>query len=124
MKGHTVEGFGERLTRIRKGRGMTQVDLGKKVGLSDRMIAYYEREDAQAPGPLLVQLAAALGVTTDELLGARPLRTKSDPRSARLMNRLKKIEHLPPADQRALLKVLDGLLARHGKTNGKHGIRT
>ncbi len=74
------------------------------------MVAYYERDDAEPPGPLLVQLARALQVSTDEMLGAKPLKTQASPKKARLMKRLQKIETLPAADQRAVLKFVDALV--------------
>lgn len=45
--------------------------------------AYYEREDAKAPGPQLPALAQALLVTTDELLGVKRLPDVPRPRTAR-----------------------------------------
>jgi transcriptional regulator with XRE-family HTH domain len=73
MKERTLEGCGARLKEIRLGKGTTQAEFGERVGVSNRDIAYYEAEDAQPPGALLVDLARALDVTTDELLGVEPL---------------------------------------------------
>ncbi len=72
MKERTVEGFGERLAAIRKDRGLTQAQLGEMVGVSNRVIAYYETESGQPPGALLVDLCRALRVSADELLGIKP----------------------------------------------------
>ena len=47
MKERTLEGFGERLAEFRERRGMTQAELAKQVGVSRRVIAYYEHADAQ-----------------------------------------------------------------------------
>jgi hypothetical protein len=47
-----------------------------------RMVAYYERQDAQPPGAMLIDLARALQVTTDELLGVKPVTDKTRPRTA------------------------------------------
>lgn len=108
------DGFGPRLARLRQARGLTQEELGAAVGLSNRMVAYYERGDAEPPGPLLGPLAQALRVPTDELLGLVPIKDSTSRKTARLLKRLKRVEDLHPADQRAVLKILDGLLeARH-----------
>jgi hypothetical protein len=80
------------------------------------MIAYYEREDAEPPGPQLPALAQTLRVTTDELLGVKGLPEVPGPKTARLLRRLQQVEALPPADQRAVLKVVDALLASRGRT--------
>jgi transcriptional regulator with XRE-family HTH domain len=114
VKERTLEGFGHRLRELRMGRGLTQIALGKAVGASNRVIAYYEDEDAQPPGPMLVDLARALRVSVDQLLGVKPVKDAPNPRTARLLNRLRRIEDLPPADQRAVLRYLDALLGRNG----------
>jgi transcriptional regulator with XRE-family HTH domain len=110
MKQRTLEGFGERLTAIRKSRGLTQAELGDAVGVSNRVIAYYEQDQAQPPGPLLADLAQALHVSTDELLGIEPFRDKTSPGVARLRKRLRQVEKLPKADQQAVLKFVDALV--------------
>jgi transcriptional regulator with XRE-family HTH domain len=110
VKERTVEGFGARLAALRQAKGMTQLELGAAVGVSNRVIAYYEADDAQPPGAMLVDLARALTVSTDELLGVTPVREKTPPKTARLLKRLRRIEELPPADQRAVLKLVDAML--------------
>jgi transcriptional regulator with XRE-family HTH domain len=112
------EGFGARLARLRRARRLTQEELGREVGLSKRMVAYYEREEAQAPGgSVLGEMARVLGVSADELLG---LQASSEDEEApdlkrfRLLRRLQKVEHLPPADQRAVLKMVEAHVEKHG----------
>jgi len=117
MKERSVEGFGERLSQIRKSRGMTQAELGKAVGVSNRVIAYYEADGAQPPGAMLVDLAKTLRVSTDQLLGLKPPKEERSPRTARLLKRLQKIEQLPTADRRFLLKMLDSLVERNGRSD-------
>jgi transcriptional regulator with XRE-family HTH domain len=121
VKQKTLEGFGQRLAAIRKSCGLTQAELGAAVGVSNRVIAYYEQDDAQPPGAMLVDLARALGVTTDEMLGVKPAKGLSDPKTARLVKRLRRIEELPPADQRAVLKVLDAMLESRGAASASGG---
>jgi transcriptional regulator with XRE-family HTH domain len=106
----TLEGFGPRLAALRQGRGMTQMELGRAAGVSQRVIAYYEAESAQPPGSLLVSFAKALKVSADELLDLAPVREIVAPKTARLLKRLRRIEELPPADQRAVLKLVDAML--------------
>ena len=118
MKERTLEGFGERLAEIRQGRAMTQAELADAVGVSRRVIAYYEKDGAQPPGAMLVDLARALRVTTDQLLGLKPAKDKTSPRTARLVKRLQKVAQLPPTDQRVVFKLVDGLLERQGR-NGR-----
>src|SRR5579859_487879 len=105
-----LQEFGVRLAEIRQSRGMSQTDLSRASGISRRMVAYYERDDAQPPGAIVVKLARALQVSTDELLGVKPVQDVMKRGSTRLLNRLRAAEQLPPEDRRALLKYLDLLL--------------
>jgi transcriptional regulator with XRE-family HTH domain len=123
MKARTLPGFGPQLAQIRKARGLTQTELGQKLGVSQRVVAYYEQADGQPPGPLLLDLAQALQVSTDELLGRRPLKTPPpSPKTARLLKRLQQVEALPRADQQAVLKFVDALMTSRGRA-GRNGGR-
>jgi hypothetical protein len=62
----------------------------------------------------LPALARALGVSTDALLGMQPVEEETSPKTARLLKRLRRIEKLPPADQRAVLTLVDALLEKRG----------
>ena len=54
---------------LRGERGLSQEELAQAVGVSRRVIAYYEAESTQPPGALLADLARTLKVSADELLG-------------------------------------------------------
>lgn len=110
MKERTLDGFGVRLAALRQARGLSQEELAALVDVSRRVIAYYEAQSAQPPGALLVDLAHALKVSTDELLGVKPMRDTVSPKTARLLKRLQRIEELPAADQRAVLKLVDAMI--------------
>lgn len=98
-------------------RGLTQAELGKAVGASQRVIAYYEGEGGQPPGALLADLARALKVFADELLGLKAVTEKTTPKAARLLKRPQKITELPAADQRTVLKLLDALHESRQRTS-------
>ena len=72
--------FGERLKHYRKQKGLTQQELADLLGVSNKSVSRWESgsyPDVATLGPL----AAALGVTVDDLLGTSPpIRTldKSD----------------------------------------------
>jgi transcriptional regulator with XRE-family HTH domain len=94
----TDEMFGARLAEARQRRGITQAELGKAVGASQRVIAYYEGEGGQPPGALLADLARALKVTSDELLGLKPTTDKPSPKTARLLKWLRNITVQPAVE--------------------------
>jgi transcriptional regulator with XRE-family HTH domain len=101
-------GFGARLSALRKAAGYTQQELAQEIGVSRRMIAYYEGETEHPPAALLPGLAAALGVSTDELLGvATPRR-----RAAKPDRRMQQLERMNPKEKRQALQILDALIER------------
>lgn len=104
------ETFGERLRRLRAARGLTQLELGRTVGLSQRMVAYYEVQGG-TPGPeLLARMAEALGVSADALVGRdRTSRKHAVParENLRLWRRLQRISELPPHDRKAILRMIE-----------------
>jgi transcriptional regulator with XRE-family HTH domain len=105
-------GFGERLAGLRKAAGFTQVELAAELGISQRMVAYYESPAATPPANLLPQIAAALGVTIDELLGVGKRRLAKQDGDSRLRRRLLAIEKLDVADKRQVLQLLDAFIER------------
>ncbi len=96
----------------------SQEKLGEAVGVSQRVIAYYEADNAQPPGPMLPDLCRALGVSADELLGLKPVRDEvASPRAGRLLERLRAAADLPPAEQRAIITFVEALLDKRGLMN-------
>jgi len=88
---------------------LTQQELGNKIGVSKRMIAYYEGETHNPPANKLGSLAKALEVTIDELLGAKPLQNKPSIKNRRLLQGLNVLEKLPKEDQKSVLNFIDAL---------------
>jgi hypothetical protein len=52
-----------------------------------------------------------LGATTDELLGVKPIKLQDSPQKRRLWKRLQRIESLPERDQRAVIRLINSLVA-------------
>jgi transcriptional regulator with XRE-family HTH domain len=114
-----LEGFGKRLAALRKAAGYTQEQLAGAIGVSRRVVAYYETESQHPPIHILIDLAGALDLSTDELLGVMPAKRAAPHGNSHLARRLKQLGALPPSDQKAILKVIDALIAQHaGKRAG------
>jgi len=60
--------LGETIYRLRKEKGLSQDELGKLVGVSNKAVSKWETYEANPDITLLPLLAQALGVTADELL--------------------------------------------------------
>ncbi len=106
--------FGQRLVLLRKARGFTQVQLARAANTTQRAISYYETEAGFPPAPAVVQLARALRITTDELLGVRTPKIDhldDDAESRRLWRRFRQIASLPDRDQRAVIRLINSLSA-------------
>jgi len=123
-KKHTeAESFGERLRRLREGRGFTQRELAEAAETSQRMIAYYETHSGTPAGPVLLRLARALKISPDELIGlkaaGRSTEASSSPQNLRLWRKLKRVEKLPAAQRRTVVQLIDALV--EGEARKKHG---
>lgn len=105
------EAFGVRLARLRKAAGYSQRELAAELGISHRVVAYYEGETQYPPAHLLPLLAKVLSVSTDELLGLASGRARRAPDS-RLWRRFKQVEALPPKEKRQVALFIDALLER------------
>lgn len=104
--------FGTRLVALRKAAGYTQTELANELGVTRRMIAYYEGETDHPPSNLLPDMAKALGVSIDELLGTAPAVKKVKPANSRLQRRLQQIEKLGPTEKRQIMQFLDTFIER------------
>jgi len=104
------ETIGERIARIRKEKGYTQIELSKKIGITQVLISSYERNRLRPPHEIITGLAQTLGITTDELLGLTDPKFIMKKPSLKILRRLNKIEQLPPSQQRALLQTIDNFL--------------
>lgn len=114
------EKFGERLAKLRKAKGFTQRELGEKIGVSQRVIAYYEKETRHPPANYLALLAKTLKLSIDELMGLRLTKEDLKPKNPKLWRRLRKLDKLPPKDMKLLIHYLDKLLKdiEEGEDNG------
>jgi len=102
--------WGARLAELRKTAGFTQEELAAEIGVSRRMIAYYEAESEYPPTALLPKLARALRISADELLGIAAVKRAAKPGNSRLQRRLQQIEKLGAREKRQIVQILDTFL--------------
>jgi transcriptional regulator with XRE-family HTH domain len=105
------ETFGQRLARLRAEAGYSQRALARELGISQRMVAYYESQSEYPPTHLFPTLTQALGVSADQLLGL--VETKAPARDTRLWRRFAQVEKLPADDRKQIAQLLDTFLERH-----------
>ena len=112
INAEAAEGFGERLATLRKTAGISQTALATEVGISQRMMAYYESPTAHPPSNLLPSMAASLGVSVDALLGVETSKRRAKATDTRLARRLQDVEKLNTADRRQLIQLIDAFIER------------
>jgi transcriptional regulator with XRE-family HTH domain len=62
--------FGDRIKQLRENAGMTQAELGKLIGVSDRVLGYYEsNERFPRKQEIITKLSSVFNVSVDYLLG-------------------------------------------------------
>ncbi len=107
--------FGERLLRLRRDRGLTQGQLAELVDSSQRAISSYETVLDFPPTQVVVELARALGVSTDELLGLRAPKSRQalpdDPEARRFWKKFQLVLSLPEKDRRAVIRLVNSLVS-------------
>ena len=105
-------GFGERLAGLRKSAGITQTAFAEEIGISQRMMAYYESPPVHPPANLLPIMARTLGVSVDTLLGLETSKRRAKATATRLARRLLEIEKLDPKAKRQITQLLDTFIER------------
>ena len=61
--------FGKRLSEARQRAGLTQMQLADRLGVSQKVVTYWERESVGLKADQLIALSDALAISVDELLG-------------------------------------------------------
>jgi transcriptional regulator with XRE-family HTH domain len=62
------QSFGTMIAKLRKEKGMTQLDLAKMMGVTDKAVSKWERDLSFPDVNSLPRLSEIFGVTVDELM--------------------------------------------------------
>ncbi len=117
--------LGDRLRQLRQEQNLTQQQLGERIDLNHRHLSRIEKGHVMPTAATVARIARALGLEVAALLqgvddvpwfnasaailGPRPV---AQPTSDRLRARFDAVLTLAPEDQEAVIRVIDGLLAR------------
>jgi transcriptional regulator with XRE-family HTH domain len=106
--------FAHRLVQVRKAKGISQYDLADMTGLSQRVIAHYETVIRNPNPDVVVKLAKALKVSSDELMGLAPLKEKEPPlKNRRLLRKLKVLDQFSVEDQKKIIGHIDDISTKY-----------
>lgn len=98
--------LGSRVCTRRTQLDMTQAQLADLLGVTQQVVASYEVGRRRVPASMLPDLAKALGVSIEDLLGMTNGRKKPGP-APKLHRQLERIATLPKEQQKSILQVLD-----------------
>jgi transcriptional regulator with XRE-family HTH domain len=109
--------LGGNITKARKEKGLTQLELAQLLGMTQQGVAYLEREATSLKVDQLAAIADALDTSVDFLLG-RPAKVKRiggpTGRGKRLFEAAAK---LPRAQQDKVYDVLESFVKDHAKAS-------
>lgn len=97
--------FAERLTELRKKKGLSQEELANKLGTKGPAIGRYERGAAKPTIEVASKIARILEVSLDYLVGNTDRELDDE-----IINRVLEIQNLPEEDKGHILYTLDNLL--------------
>ena len=107
--------FGACLLKARRQAGLSQEQLGAKVGVSQRTIAYWEREPVALRAEQVSALADVLGVTTDYLMGRDNGKARRGGPSGKMRQLFETASRLPRSQQKKVAEVIEPFILQHAK---------
>lgn len=101
--------LGQRIATLRKQQGHTQLQLADLLGLKQYVVASYETGRRRPSAALIPELAAALGVSIEELIGLDSAKRKPGP-TPKLQQQIEQLQRLPKPKQKFVSEFLDTVL--------------
>ena len=99
--------FGEKITKLKKDRKISQIELANTTGISRDAISKYERGDVSPSVEYAKRIANALGVSLDYLVSDNEQEDDLDPEAVK---RVKEIQTLPDSEKDKIFSVIDALI--------------
>ncbi len=97
--------LGKKILELRKERDYTREKLAELIGTSGAIIGKYERNERTPSVDIARNIAKALNVSLDYLVGNTELLL-----DATIVNKIEEIQKLPPEDRDHLLYLMDNVL--------------
>jgi transcriptional regulator with XRE-family HTH domain len=106
--------FGKRLGEVRKDKKMSQDDIAKKLDVHGAVIGRYERDEVKPSIDVAAQIAEALQVSLDYLVGTTDLLLDKT-----IIKRIQEIQKLETEEKGHLFALMDAFL-RDTKTKNAY----
>jgi len=101
--------FPERLSKIRKQRGLTQVTLGQLAGITKTQVYRYENGSSQPTLDVIKNMAIALSVTSDYLIFEEGERQPES--SMKLL--FEGVSQLNDDEKHIIKELIEGIILKH-----------
>ncbi len=99
--------LGQKITKIRKEKKLSQVDVASYVGVSRDAISKYERDDIVPSVENANKIAQILGVSLDYLMSEDDNLEVVD---IDMLNRMKEIQRLNEDNKSTVIKIIDAFI--------------
>lgn len=99
--------LGQKITKIRKEKKLSQADVASFVGVSRDAISKYERDDIIPSVENANKIAKVLGVSLDYLMSEDDNLEVVD---IDMLNRMKEIQRLNEDDKTTVVKIIDAFI--------------
>jgi transcriptional regulator with XRE-family HTH domain len=106
--------FGKRLTEVRKAGKISQDALAKMVGVHGAVIGRYERDEVKPSIEVATQIAEALNISLDYLVGATDLLLDKN-----VIKKIQEIQQLDSENKTHLFALMDAFLRDYSKHSRK-----
>jgi transcriptional regulator with XRE-family HTH domain len=108
--------LGEKITKLKKAKNLSQTDLAERTGISRDAISKYERGDAVPSVEYAKRIADALEVSLDYLVNEDD---KQEVLDNEVVKRVREVQKLPQLEKEKIFSVIDALV-RDYKTSLVH----
>ncbi len=100
--------LGDQIKKFRKARGLSQIELGERLGVTQQVITNWERNLREPTLETLLKIAGVFEITLEQLVGQKVAEVE-DQTSRALQKRFELIKKLPPEKQKAFITFVDAL---------------
>ena len=107
---HPRSELGARIAEARKRKGMSQTALAEALGVTQQVVAAWERKSTGVRSDTLCRIASVLDVSSDELLGLQ--QGKHSGPGGRVRRTMECVSNLPRRQQDKILDVVDAFVEK------------
>jgi len=99
--------FGQKVSKIRKEKKLSQIDVASAVGVSRDAISKYERDDIIPSVENAKKIAKILNVSLDYLVSEED---KQDVLDIDMIKRIKEVQNLNNEDKNTIVTIIDAFI--------------